>query len=257
MRIYDARIARFLSVDPLRMKFPSWSPYAFAFDNPILNIDLEGLEGVSNAHRLYFINAGIPLMDKVTSAEVGYSALGAAFALGQSAWEAGYGNEADIKRKISANYYWGMKFKNKVISFGSFDAGFNAWKLMMTGRFSGAYNLLKGNFTVDQLEQAINYGTYSYDPLTKGKYVKHMLGNAKNVLKRMLIVIDEQKLELTKKSENLLKDSNGKPISIDNLSKEKKAQYEANKKELEHLDGVRAKVSASIAAVETALAPKK
>ncbi len=47
MRIYDTRLGRFLSVDPLMSKFSMLSPYQFSTNNPILNIDLDGLEGVS------------------------------------------------------------------------------------------------------------------------------------------------------------------------------------------------------------------
>jgi|GEM_PF-4525774 len=46
MRIYDPRVGRFLSVDPLTPKYPELTPYQFASDNPIENIDLDGLEGV-------------------------------------------------------------------------------------------------------------------------------------------------------------------------------------------------------------------
>ena len=43
-RIYNPRLGRFLSVDPLSPKYPWYTPYQFAGDNPILNIDLDGLE---------------------------------------------------------------------------------------------------------------------------------------------------------------------------------------------------------------------
>lgn len=43
-RIYDARIARFLSVDPLETDYPEWSPYPFAMNRPIDGVDLDGLE---------------------------------------------------------------------------------------------------------------------------------------------------------------------------------------------------------------------
>ncbi|HET6244517.1 MAG TPA: RHS repeat-associated core domain-containing protein [Bacteroidia bacterium] len=43
-RIYDPRIGRFLSVDPLTKSFPWWSPYQFAGNTPIQAIDLDGLE---------------------------------------------------------------------------------------------------------------------------------------------------------------------------------------------------------------------
>ncbi len=43
-RIYNPRIGRFLSVDPLTKNYPSWSPYPFAMNRPIDGIDLDGLE---------------------------------------------------------------------------------------------------------------------------------------------------------------------------------------------------------------------
>ncbi len=44
MRIYDPRIGKFLSVDPLFRKYPELSTYQFASNTPIQAIDLDGLE---------------------------------------------------------------------------------------------------------------------------------------------------------------------------------------------------------------------
>lgn len=46
MRIYDSRIARFLSVDPLTPSYPALTPYQFANNSPIANIDIDGLESL-------------------------------------------------------------------------------------------------------------------------------------------------------------------------------------------------------------------
>jgi RHS repeat-associated protein len=43
-RIYDPRVGRFLSVDPLAQSYPELTPYQFASNEPISNIDLDGLE---------------------------------------------------------------------------------------------------------------------------------------------------------------------------------------------------------------------
>ncbi|HMG67899.1 MAG TPA: RHS repeat-associated core domain-containing protein, partial [Chitinophagaceae bacterium] len=43
-RIYDPRIARFKSIDPLGKSFPFYTPYQFAGNKPIAFIDLDGLE---------------------------------------------------------------------------------------------------------------------------------------------------------------------------------------------------------------------
>jgi RHS repeat-associated protein len=44
MRIYDPRLGKFLSVDPLTKSYPELTPYQFASNSPIQAIDLDGLE---------------------------------------------------------------------------------------------------------------------------------------------------------------------------------------------------------------------
>jgi RHS repeat-associated protein len=41
-RIYDPRIGRWLSVDPLQQKYPSFSPYNFTMNNPLFYYDIDG-----------------------------------------------------------------------------------------------------------------------------------------------------------------------------------------------------------------------
>jgi RHS repeat-associated protein len=43
-RIYNPRLAKFMSVDPLTMRYPQLSPYQFADNTPIQAIDVDGLE---------------------------------------------------------------------------------------------------------------------------------------------------------------------------------------------------------------------
>ncbi len=47
MRIYDPRLGRFLSVDPITKKYPELTPYQFASNTPIAAIDMDGLEGMA------------------------------------------------------------------------------------------------------------------------------------------------------------------------------------------------------------------
>ncbi|MEO7174752.1 MAG: RHS repeat-associated core domain-containing protein [Saprospiraceae bacterium] len=44
MRLYDNRLGRFLSVDPLGKSYPWYSPYQFAGNTPIIAVDIDGRE---------------------------------------------------------------------------------------------------------------------------------------------------------------------------------------------------------------------
>jgi len=46
MRIYDNRLGRFLSVDPITKTYPQLTPYQFASNTPIQAIDLDGMEAI-------------------------------------------------------------------------------------------------------------------------------------------------------------------------------------------------------------------
>lgn len=46
-RSYDAQIGRFPQLDPLTDEYPELTPYQYASNDPITNIDLDGLEGVN------------------------------------------------------------------------------------------------------------------------------------------------------------------------------------------------------------------
>ncbi len=47
MREFDSQIGRFFRIDPLADRFFYLTPFQYASNDPILNIDLDGLEGVS------------------------------------------------------------------------------------------------------------------------------------------------------------------------------------------------------------------
>jgi len=62
-RMYDPRMGRFLSIDPLSSSFPWYSPYQYAGNSPIYCIDLDGLERV-NVSLWQLSGSGLPLIRK-------------------------------------------------------------------------------------------------------------------------------------------------------------------------------------------------
>src|SRR4030095_469385 len=47
MRIYDPRLNRFLSMDPLTRDYPMFSAYQYASNNPVFYVDVDGAEGMN------------------------------------------------------------------------------------------------------------------------------------------------------------------------------------------------------------------
>lgn len=71
MRIYDPRLGRFLSVDPITSQYPQLTPYQFASNRPIDGIDLDGLEfySATNSYITIFVKYD-PKLKVVTGGQV-------------------------------------------------------------------------------------------------------------------------------------------------------------------------------------------
>jgi len=115
-RIYNPSIAKFLSVDPLTKGYPMLTPYQFASNSPIVNIDLDGLESIHNLVDSYVYNpktihkTSNYVTDVISGVgEVAKSVVGAAFQLGDR-WH-GIGNKWDDKRRLE--YYSMIGDKNE------------------------------------------------------------------------------------------------------------------------------------------------
>jgi RHS repeat-associated protein len=66
MRIYDPRLGRFLSVDPISKEYPELTPYQFASNRPIDGIDMDGLEWMLPP---YFMMGELPPIVRIATAE--------------------------------------------------------------------------------------------------------------------------------------------------------------------------------------------
>lgn len=70
MRVYDTRIGRFLSVDPITKDYPQITPYQYASDRPIDGLDFDGLEFFSaNDHKVTVGVSYDPQLQKVNSVQ--------------------------------------------------------------------------------------------------------------------------------------------------------------------------------------------
>lgn len=58
MRVYDPRIGRFLSVDPIAKEYPQLTPYQFASNRPIDGIDMDGLEFLKDGTAMFKLSRG-------------------------------------------------------------------------------------------------------------------------------------------------------------------------------------------------------
>ncbi len=91
-RIYDTRIARWLSTDPAELKYPFVSPYAFVLDQPIRSVDPDGkivIVVTGNAQGFFLISgvsfsAGFAIGDDGIGLTAG-AAIGMGFGLELSA----------------------------------------------------------------------------------------------------------------------------------------------------------------------------
>lgn len=77
-RMYDSRIARWISPDPKDSKFPSLSPYHFGYNNPIVTIDIDGKENIvvvgeqndnSSGNKLMFAHQAISKLREYAKSE--------------------------------------------------------------------------------------------------------------------------------------------------------------------------------------------
>jgi len=93
-RIYNPRVGKFLSVDPLTNKYPELTPYQFASNQPIDGVDLDGLEHFRVATMFYDKKGKLDMTTTLqvehateqNEAEIGYGEVDAVQSAAQGLW---------------------------------------------------------------------------------------------------------------------------------------------------------------------------
>jgi hypothetical protein len=208
-----------MAVDPLTKGYPMLTPYQYASNNPILCIDLDGLEGVSSTNRAFINEVGVKLYKMYRAGDIEvrnrrsgnivhkreWSVRGSIFVYALTANESGYGQPSAYLNSKKYNNYWGMGDAGPGrIKYKSLEEGYGDFVYHIYDRWPEAAKLFEsGNFTTDKMNKALRSGpyvsSYSYNTdidETTGEYIDYASyifdDIAPGLVKRTIIVIDEQ-----------------------------------------------------------------
>lgn len=143
-RIYDDRLGRFLSVDPIAKDYPELTPYQFASNRPIDGIDLDGLEYMSYHH---YANGAVAKTEFYKMTDKDIKRLGGTTAGIHNSVSYGPGGKGVV-------HYFYDKSGNRIDKQ-------TQWEMRQTGgrsdfQFHGLYSG-PGSVTHDGKEKSINY----------------------------------------------------------------------------------------------------
>jgi RHS repeat-associated protein len=200
-RIYDPRVGRFLSVDPLSAEYPWNSTYAFAENRVIDGIDLEGLEHTPASAKYMRDNTAVLRMPDPKEIEIVRDNQAAAAAAPKLPKMTQTSVGFDYTHSI-----WGSK------------GGFEASKKMMEYES----NLVPGgSLAIKKLKNeeitkkdVIIEAAISFVPI--GKIARGVRGAGREVLEQVVKKTDNIAAHLTEKDiAGAIKDINGTPVVID------------------------------------------
>jgi RHS repeat-associated protein len=180
MRIYDRRLGRFLSEDPITKKYPMLTPYQFASNTPIQAIDLDGLE--ASYFNLNITSNNARLLFRIVNA----TAFGKQFLTA-------------LHKQTSVDVYY-YTFKNEEINAGgdvynptSFSEGF------LIGGVKGQTNFVKNKKELENAMKTDNFVS-NVNPqdleesFKKGKSVV-LIGIAEEFLNKIDEIANQQKID--------------------------------------------------------------
>jgi RHS repeat-associated protein len=223
-RLYNPRVGRFLSLDPLAVDYPWQSPYVYAGNNPIYFLDREGMATDPFREKFYreMGKAVIKAVTTMTVQETGekfsankYKSL---YMVAQRRMENGFNsnppgnNPFNIKGtgdNGSVNYgtheYENGKKINKKASFANFstlEAGIQGYIDLLSRNFKDAYSaLMDDSKTVDDFSKGLmngRLGAYATDPQYQEKFHIMLKGVVKDYAEMLNTELEQVNSEISK-----------------------------------------------------------
>ena len=175
-RFYDSDIARFLSLDPLASKFPSWSTYNYVMGNPIALIDPNGKAPKPPMHYNYLTTVGLQIFDFAKSK--GASSQGALMVLSQAVLESGWDGSSSNYNLFSIMAGKGEPSNGQTshgrvkdyTNIGGYEASMQDYHSKLASKWPRALDLIKQeNITATGIDRAFNTGSYQQSDAERNK----------------------------------------------------------------------------------------
>ncbi|HVU99126.1 MAG TPA: RHS repeat-associated core domain-containing protein [Puia sp.] len=114
MRVYDPRIAKFQSIDPLQAQYPELTPYQFGSNSPISHIDRDGLE---KYHYTLTFDKGKPALSLSSMEDITARMVVRQYWDGQGNIYSEYANVKNPYQEYDVTYSWDTYVTTEVFAF--------------------------------------------------------------------------------------------------------------------------------------------
>jgi RHS repeat-associated protein len=250
-RMLDPRIGRFFALDPFSRSFPDWSPYVYAFDNPIALIDENGEFG-DDPRGKFYKTMGQSAIKAINAMDVNANKYKALYTLAQYRVENGFNlnspgnNPFNLKGKgdagqielMTTEYIKGKpkKMVQKFAAFSSLEAGFEGYLKLLETNFPDASSALSNNSeTISDFADGLMHGTkgvYATDPNYPNKMKDMLKGVIRDYEKDFNKQLEANNTEIAKQTgilgnKKATKDEKAKATST--IAKYKKSNDDINK----------------------------
>jgi RHS repeat-associated protein len=214
-RLYDNRISRFINLDSKSIYFPELSPFLFAYNNPILLIDVDGEYGDDPRWEFYRKMGGAAIK-AITSTNVEVNKYKSLYVLSQYRIENGFnlsppgnnpfnikgsGDKGQITLKTTEYINGKSKSLNQnFANFSTLEKGFEGYMKLLKTNFPNAYSsLFNDSKTVKDFAEGLlkgKEGVYATDPNYAEKMKEMLIGVVRDFENNLNSQISSNKLKI-------------------------------------------------------------